>query len=257
MHHNRPYVLSVAGFDPSAGAGILADIKTFESNNVYGLGAVTALTYQNDRHFEAVEWTDIEKIIRQIDVLLKRFHVRYVKIGIIENMQVLKQLVAYLHQAIQNPIVVFDPILQATAGFDFHRFDGNEFENYLDGIYCFTPNIPEVNGIFGENDLHEKLLKISNKVNVYLKGGHSTGSQTVTDLLFTNGQIISFDQQRIANGAKHGSGCVLSSALTSQLALGNGLADAARRAQSYTHNFLKSNESLLGFHQNAKTYETN
>ena len=69
----RPNILSIAGFDPSGGAGILADIKTFEQCDVYGMGVVSALTYQNDNSFERVEWFELSNIIDQIDVLQKRF----------------------------------------------------------------------------------------------------------------------------------------------------------------------------------------
>jgi hydroxymethylpyrimidine/phosphomethylpyrimidine kinase len=78
---NRKYTLSIAGFDPSAGAGILADIKTFEQCGVYGLGVCTAVTIQNDVEFEKVDWLSAESILSQIKILLKRFKVEVEKIG--------------------------------------------------------------------------------------------------------------------------------------------------------------------------------
>src|SRR5580704_15712920 len=98
----RSYVLSIAGFDPSAGAGLLADIKTFESNGVYGFGVVSGLTWQNDVEFGKVEWIDSYKIIQQISVLLRRFAIRFIKIGIVENMHVLQEIVCFLKQRIED-----------------------------------------------------------------------------------------------------------------------------------------------------------
>lgn len=244
----RPYALSVAGFDPSAGAGVLADVKTFEANGVYGFGVVSALTWQNDIEFDSVEWVPAEKIISQIAVLLRRFSVRHFKIGLIENMVTLTTVVRYLHENVKDPVIVFDPILKASAGFAFHEMAGGALEGLLKDLSCITPNIPEANHLFGADDLESKLELVSETVNIYLKGGHADGS-TSTDLLFTSDHTYAFTNDRLPNGAKHGSGCVLSAALTAQLAAGNDLPLAAERANEYTYSFLASNETLLGYHK--------
>ena len=247
MSTNKPYTLSIAGFDPSAGAGILADIKTFESNGVYGLGVVSALTWQNDVEFEKVEWIAVDKIISQVDVLLRRFDVRYIKIGLIESMDVLQQVISFLKEKINDPVIVYDPVLKASAGFEFHNIEHGHFMQMIDGVYCITPNIPEANELFGADDLEDKLEACSEKVNVYLKGGHGMGN-IITDLLFTKDHTYAFPNDRLPKGEKHGSGCVLSSALTAQLALGNDIEVAAENANTYTYKFLASNETLLGYH---------
>lgn len=244
----RPYVLSIAGFDPSAGAGVLADIKTFESNGVYGMGVVSALTYQNDKEFEDVEWVDVDKIIRQTEMLLRRFAITHIKIGLIKDLEVLRQIVSFLHGHITSPVIIYDPILKASAGFEFHNITEPQFASAVEGIHCITPNIPEAVQIFGADELNEKLELLSDNINIYLKGGHSDES-IVTDLLFVKDHTYAFPNDRVPNGEKHGSGCVLSSALTAQLALGNDLPTAAENANNYTHNFLASNETLLGYHQ--------
>ena len=248
MATNKPYALSIAGFDPSAGAGILADIKTFEANGVYGLGVVSALTWQNDIAFEKVEWMGAEKIMSQAAVLLKRFDIKYVKIGLIESMEVLQEVIRFLKEKIAEPVIVYDPILKASAGFEFHDGGGERFMEAINGVYCITPNIPEANKLFGADDLQTRLEAASEQVNVYLKGGHGS-SDTVTDLLFTADHTYAFPNDRLAKGAKHGSGCVLSSALTAQLALGNSIEVAAENANAYTYSFLASNETLLGYHK--------
>jgi len=248
MTADKPYVLSIAGFDPTAGAGILSDIKTFESNGVYGLGVLSALTWQTDVAFEKVEWIDVKNIISQLEMLLNRFEIHFIKIGLVENLDVLQQLICYLQMKINDPIIVFDPILKASAGFVFHHQVQEQLFEVIDRIYCITPNIPEANQLFGEHDLHDKLTALSNKVNIYLKGGHGNKSVS-TDYLFTQKHAIPFSNDRLATGEKHGSGCVLSSNLTAQLALGHDIKTAAEKANQYTYHFLSSNDSLLGYHQ--------
>lgn len=246
---SRPYALSIAGFDPSAGAGVLADVKTFENNGVYGFGVVSALTWQNDVEFDKVEWVAPEKIIEQVAVLLRRFAIRYVKIGLIESMDVLRQVVTYLIEQIKDVVIVYDPILKASAGFVFHEDAGqDQLLSVLHDITCITPNIPEAKQLFGSNDIEGKAEELSDTVNIYLKGGHSDDSIAL-DLLFVKDHTYAFPNDRLPNGAKHGSGCVLSAALTAQLALGNELPIAAEHANSYTYRFLGSNETLLGYHQ--------
>jgi hydroxymethylpyrimidine/phosphomethylpyrimidine kinase len=243
----KPYALSIAGFDPSAGAGVLADVKTFEANGVYGFGVVSALTWQNDVEFEKVEWLDLEKIISQIEILLGRFEIKHIKIGLIENFDVLLKITDFLMSNIDNPVIVYDPILKASAGFVFHDTIGQQFMDVIKNIYCITPNIPEAEKLFGAEQLNEKLEHLSEHVNIHLKGGHSC-ENNVTDLLYTADHTYAFSNDRLPNGGKHGSGCVLSAALTAQLALGNDLPTAAENANSYTYRFLASNDTLLGYH---------
>ncbi len=248
MSQPRPYALSIAGFDPSAGAGLLADVKTFESNGVYGFGVVSALTWQNDVAFEKVEWISIDKITAQVTALLKRFDIKFIKIGLIESVHVLKQLISFLNGKIEAPVIIFDPILKASAGFVFHETTKEQFMEAIQGVYCITPNIPEAEQLFGADDLQTKLEDNSAAVNIYLKGGHSDES-TSLDILYTKDHTYAFSNDRLAKGEKHGSGCVLSASLTAQLALGHNLQTAAENANSYTYRFLASNETLLGYHQ--------
>jgi thiamine-phosphate pyrophosphorylase len=248
LSQEKIYALSIAGFDPSGGAGILADVKTFEANGVYGLGVVSALTWQNDIEFEKIEWLPIEKIISQTALLLKRFNVRHIKIGLIENRETLQTLVRYLLYNITNPIIIYDPILKASAGFVFQSNEVVQDITCLKGIYCITPNIPEAETLFGGIGFNKTLLKNCSALKIYLKGGHADNNAS-TDILYTHKQSFSFTNPRLPNGAKHGSGCVLSSALTAQLAKGNDIAIAAQNANRYTYQFLASNDTLLGIHQ--------
>ena len=240
-------VLSIAGFDPSGGAGVLADVKTFEANGVYGLGVVSALTFQNDAEFDGVKWIPVNDIEQQIAVLLRRFEVKYVKIGLIESYEVLQQIISFLKKHIDKPIIVFDPIIKASAGFQFHN-NASEFASLLQDVYCITPNIPEAEWILQSVDLNEQLELLSEQVNIYLKGGHAD-NDTITDLLYTSDHTYAFANDRLPYGTKHGSGCVLSASLTAQLALGHDLPKAAENANAYPYRFLGSSKTLLGTHQ--------
>lgn len=247
MSTTNPYVLSIAGFDPSAGAGVLADIKTFEGNGVYGMGVVSALTWQNDTEFDKVEWISVDRITSQVDVLLRRFDIRYIKIGLVQNMYVLQHIIKYLHLSIDKPVIIYDPIMKASAGFVFHN-EAHRVAEALRGVYCITPNIPEAEQLFGKENLQEKLEQQSDLLNIYLKGGHDD-AETATDMLFIKDHTHVFTNDRLPNGEKHGSGCVLSAALTAQLALGNNISGAAEYANAYTYDFLRSTDTLLGSHK--------
>jgi hydroxymethylpyrimidine/phosphomethylpyrimidine kinase len=249
MLTERPYALSIAGFDPSGGAGLLADAKTFEANAVYGLGVVSALTYQNDIAFEKVEWTTPKKILRQLLVLRARFPLHYIKIGLVEDATVLQQIICFLHMNTPEAVIVWDPVLKASAGFSFHdQINLSRFDGILQMVTCLTPNKPEAQQLFGTDNLHDRLLEQSRYTTIYLKGGHDADAENATDILYYQQHSHSFSNPRLPKGEKHGSGCVLASALTAYLALGRDLPDAARLANAYTHRFLSSNDSLLGYH---------
>lgn len=247
MSQLRLYALSIAGFDPSGGAGVLADVKTFEANGVYGLGVVSALTFQNDAEFDGVKWIPVNDIEQQIAVLLRRFSITHIKIGLIESYEVLQQIISFLKKHIVNPIIIFDPIIKASAGFQFHN-NASEFVHLFKDIFCITPNIPEAECILQSTNLNQQLELLSEHVNIYLKGGHSD-NETVTDLLYTADHTYAFANDRLPHGAKHGSGCVLSASLTAQLALGYDLPVAAEIANAYTYRFLGSSNTLLGIHK--------
>ena len=244
---NKPTVLSIAGFDPSAGAGILADIKTFEAHQVYSFGVCSAITFQNDKEFENVAWIEVKNIIRQIELLFKRSKTDWVKIGLIENMDVLSEIIDYLKLENADINIIWDPILKASAGFVFHeKIDGNKLIDVCRNIFLITPNIEEIVTLFPGMNEEEAGKYLSQHCAVLLKGGHRTDGGSVDVLFYDDGQE-SFNSERIDND-KHGTGCVLSSAILANLAMGNGLRDACRKAKQYINKFLESNSILLGDH---------
>lgn len=246
----RPIVLSIAGLDPSGGAGLLADIKTFEANKVYGLGIASANTFQNDIEFLKVDWINLDKIIEQVELLKKRFEIKFIKIGLIENLETLDKLIEYLTSSILHPILIWDPILKASAGLEFHKsIDLTLLENICKKIYLITPNFPEAMKIGYADDAIANAKHLSKFCNVLLKGGHNEKDKG-RDLLFLNeGKEFSFKPKTKEKVEKHGSGCVLSSAITANLAKGFKINRACLKAKDYTTSFLLSNKTLLGYHK--------
>jgi hydroxymethylpyrimidine/phosphomethylpyrimidine kinase len=245
----RPLVLSIAGLDPSGGAGLLADVKTFEANKVYGFGIASANTFQNDIEFEKVEWIKPEIIIEQFEILQRRFKIDFVKVGLIENFEILFGLVAALKRKNAETKIIWDPILKASAGLEFHkRPDQKLLENICKEIHLITPNVPESKKLGSSEDPAENARTLSKFCNVFLKGGHDEKNKGRDFLFIKEGKEFSFKPKTKEKVEKHGSGCVLSSAITANLAKGFKIHPACLRAKDYTTGFLLSNKSLLGYH---------
>lgn len=248
MQSERKYVMSIAGFDPSGGAGLLADIKTFEQHKVYGLSVSTANTLQTEDKFYSVEWEKIERVLKSVDVLLNSYPVEIIKIGIVPSFEYLSQLVKYIKSKNAEIKIVLDPIIKSSTGFDFQKkIDKKELISVLKNIYLITPNIQEGMLLTNTNDSKEAAKQLSEQCNVLLKGGHNE-SEIGVDYLYVNGECIQLSPTLNNLFAKHGSGCVLSAAIVSNLALGKDLQSACMNAKKYVEQFLNSNKSLLGFH---------
>jgi hydroxymethylpyrimidine/phosphomethylpyrimidine kinase len=245
MDAERNYVLSIAGFDPSGGAGVLADIKTFMANKTCGMGVVSANTFQNDKEFDGLNWIKTEEILQQITVLLRRFEFNAVKIGLIQDLDTLETIVSAFPESTK---IIWDPIIKASAGFEFHKsFDRKKLISVLEKIYLITPNTEEAVFLSGNDEPFEGAVELSNHSNVLLKGGHSDIEKGV-DYLITKGGIDKISGSEVELNPKHGSGCVLSSAISSHIAKGNDLLTSCRLAKNYVEQFLSSNKTLLGVH---------
>ena len=241
----RPYALTIAGFDPSAGAGVLADVKALEANGVYGLAVCSALTVQNDVTFERVSWVPLADIQDQIQLLLVRFPVQFVKVGLIESLPTLLKLIHWLKAYNPAMQIIWDPVLKATAGYEFHpQPEAPLLEAICRELALITPNQPEALRLVPAAAAAEKL---ATWCPVLLKGGHATGP-LATDVLLLAGERHLLAAPRLPHGEKHGSGCVLSAAVLARLALGDCLPDACRAGKAYTTAFLGSNDTLLGYH---------
>ncbi len=246
----RPNILSIAGFDPCGGAGVLADIKAFETCGAYGMGVVSSLTFQNDDTFDGLRWIDFEEIKQQLNLLVKNYNFDYYKIGIIESLDILADIILYLKETQPNAKCIWDTVLKASAGFIFHNnIDRNKLDFVLKNCYLITPNIEEAKVLFNSIEVEylQKLITENNYCNILLKGGHSDGLEK-NDILIEPQSITIFEGQKFENFKKHGTGCVLSSAITAYLSLNYNLKDSCKMAKNYIHNFIKSNNSNLGYH---------
>jgi hydroxymethylpyrimidine/phosphomethylpyrimidine kinase len=246
MQTERPFVMSIAGYDPSGGAGLLADIKTFEQLKVQGLGVCTAMTLQTESQCLSLSWQPLEEILSSIDVLMKNYHVEAIKIGVVKDAEFLSKIIETIKINNSETKIVWDPVLKSTSEFSF--FDLNtisELENVLKQIDLITPNFNEYK-ILKENHLFEKS---ENYCSVLIKGGHRE-DQLGTDILLEKGKEISIhpNNENSIYYPKHGSGCILSSAIAGYLAKGESLENACRNGKLYIEKFLTSNPTLLGFH---------
>lgn len=235
-----PYVLSIAGHDPCAGAGLTSDIKVFDHHNVYGLSVVTAITIQNDIEFKRVQWVNLDLMIDQINILFKSYPIEVVKIGLIEDFIILKQLVQHLKNINQEIKIIWDPILQSSSGFGFHdcnHMDDEVFQH----MYLITPNAKEF-------DIIKQQVTDIKKTNYLLKGGHLQENKG-TDILWHANKELKIEGKSFNGKSKHGTGCVLSSAIASNLAKGKDLKNSCILAKKYVEEFILSTNENLGIHQ--------
>ncbi len=246
----RPQVLTIAGFDPSSGAGITADIKTFEKLKCYGLAVQTANTIQNDIRFESCYWMPENYIKNQINILFDRFTIEYVKIGIVENWNVLIALVDFLILKKPTIKIIVDPIIKSSTGYVFQSIIAEKkiLNGLWDKVYVLTPNYNEISALYPNKTIEKAIEEISQRTNVYLKGGHKKEGIGIDELYMANKKHV-LNPKKLKISEKHGSGCVISAAIVTYLALGYPLLKACFRAKRYTEKVLSSNVSLLGYHQ--------
>lgn len=249
MSAQRPYVISIAGFDPSAGAGVLSDLKCFEAHRVYGFGICSALTIQTDTDFLQNNWMSAEQIIAQFRPLLKKFPVPVAKIGLIKDLDTLEEVCIDLNLLNPEIKIVVDPILKASAGYKFHDWNiyREKLKNVLKRLYLITPNFLEMESLSSGQEVHAVCKDWSQDLAVLLKGGHNSAAPG-TDFLYQAKQGMELKPSSQEIFQKHGSGCVLSAAISAQLALGKNLSESCLLAKQYTYNFLNSNPGLLGYH---------
>lgn len=245
----RPYVLSIAGFDPSGGAGLVADAKAMEAQGVYGLTVATAITVQHESVFEEIEWLDSDLIISQIKILFKRYSIRFCKIGLIKNWDLLQLIVTTLRSLQPAIFIVVDPIFRASAGFDFkHTTSSEALKTWLPSINLLTPNAQELArmDVSGKN-LLRMAQELASYTAILYKGGHNEVQKGV-DILLYEGTHYDLKPTHLSTYEKHGSGCVLSASIVAHLARGKNLVEACQAAKKYITSFLDSNSSLLGYH---------
>ena len=243
----RPHILSIAGFDPSGGAGILADVKTFEANRCVGMAVQTANTIQTEDAFLSVNWIEERKVINQLNVLLEGYTFTAFKIGLVHSLSFLNEIIPLLRKNNEKAKIIWDPILSASAGFDFGH-ELSALNSVIEKVDWMTPNWNEAVRLDMVEKESDKIKNDFNGTNIYLKGGHNE-KNIGRDYWLKNGNTRILNPKKGRYAEKHGSGCVFSSALAANLANGYPEQKAVLRTKRYVEQFLKSSETLLGHHK--------
>lgn len=249
MSANRPFVLTIAGFDPSAGAGILADIKTFEQHHVYGFAINTGNTIQTENEFFEIQWSDLAFVLKSIEKLFDNYTIEVVKIGIVPTLDYLKQIVFAIKNSSPKTKIIWDTVLKSSTDFDFLNIENQAILiEILKEIDLITPNYNEVQKLFPDFNFDSKTPP-SGVGGLLLKGGHNP-NKIGYDYLFLENEFFSLtpNSKNSLISEKHGSGCVLSSAITANLALKQDLKTACVNAKKYIETYLQSNPTKLGYH---------
>lgn len=232
------HVLTIAGSDPSGGAGIQADLKTMCALGVYGMSVITAVTVQNTHKVYAVQEIRPDIVAGQIDAVFEDIPVHAVKIGMVSDAAIIRVIKERLlaHRA-KN--IVVDPVMISKSGYHLLRADAEEaIKELVAAADIVTPNIPEAEvlsgaAINGESDMQAAAQTISalGAKAVLVKGGHLTHS--ANDLLFTVSFSRFLKAARIHTKNTHGTGCTLSTAVACGLANGLSMETSVQQAKSY------------------------
>lgn len=245
-------VLTIAGTDPSGGAGIQADIKTFSALGAYACSAITAVVAQNTQGVRSFVALEPDFVAAQIDAVLEDVRIDAVKIGMIANAGIAEIIADRLrHHNVSN--IVLDPVMVAKSGHALLAPDAVTAvrELLVPLATLITPNLPEAAVLLGHDDEWTAdtmrgalpgLLALGPKW-VLLKGGHLLNSRNSTDLLAGAEDIISFPAPRITTKNDHGTGCTLSSAIAALLPRLE-MSDAVGKAKAYLHAALEASDAL-------------
>jgi hydroxymethylpyrimidine/phosphomethylpyrimidine kinase len=232
-------VITIAGSDSSAGAGIQADMKVFAQLGVYGTCAVTAVTAQNSKGVQKISRVAPRIVAAQIDSVTRDIGVDACKVGMMYSQQVVDLVADRIHRR-KIPNVVLDPVIFAKDGTRLLSAKAVERlkRNLLPRTFLVAPNIPEAELLTGIT-IHERddiwaaaarLVEMGAKY-ALIKGGHLEGEPV--DYLSDGSSVLEFARARVAGDAMHGTGCVLTAAIAGQLALGASVPDAIARAKAF------------------------
>jgi hydroxymethylpyrimidine/phosphomethylpyrimidine kinase len=246
----RPIVLSIAGSDPSGGAGLQADLKTFAAWRVYGTAVVSALTAQNTRGVYARHPLPPAFVRAQLDTLLTDVAIDAVKTGMLPDAATVEAVAAGLRRVPTVPLVV-DPVFMSTSGHalaDAPAVDALR-ATLLPLAHVVTPNLDEAAALARAPVRTRTDMQAAARALVEMgahaalvTGGHLQGS--AYDVLYTDERLFEFDAPRVSIAPVHGTGCALSAALAAALARGEPLARAVERAKDYVRRALERAEAV-------------
>lgn len=248
--------LTIAGVDPSGGAGIIADIKTFSAFGCYAAAAIASLTFQNTQGVFGVENQTAETVRRQIEPILDDFEVDALKTGMLPTREIIEEVARIVKENNLKNFVV-DPVVRSTSGFDL--IDDAALKVLIEQLFpladIITPNIPEAERIaqmkiesFEEIETAARKMQNLGAKNALIKGGHLLISDSgfgiadsnekpetrkAKDFLFIGDELHIFEADFIETKATHGTGCTLAAAIAANLALGKSLIEAVEAAKNF------------------------
>ena len=234
----QPAALTIAGSDPSGGAGLQADLKTFQAFGVYGMSVVTLLTVQNTVEVRSIEPVSPDLVEAQLNTVTVDIPPQAAKTGALGTRKVV-EVVAEWARKTGVPLLV-DPVMVGTQGRRLLDADAREVlvDQLLPRATLVTPNLDEARELAGmtvesvdQMETAARRIAEHGPQGVLLKGGHLSGEPT--DVLFWEGRIERFSATRITSRHTHGTGCTYSAAITAELAKGNSMVDAVGSAKSY------------------------
>jgi hydroxymethylpyrimidine/phosphomethylpyrimidine kinase len=232
--------LTIAGSDSSGGAGIQADLKTFQAHGVFGMSAVTAVTVQNTRGVYDIQEMAPRIVHDQITCLFDDAKIHAVKIGMVSSIELI-QAIAEALKSIKAPSVVLDPVMISKSGYRLLNQDAQDalIQHLFPLSEVVTPNVFEAEALTNGKietvemmkNAAKEILKLGAK-NVVVKGGH-LGEDTATDILYDGKDFRELESRRIKTKNTHGTGCTFSSAVAANLALGKTFFEAVTLAKIY------------------------
>ncbi|UOF93740.1 MAG: bifunctional hydroxymethylpyrimidine kinase/phosphomethylpyrimidine kinase [Bordetella sp.] len=250
-------ILSIAGIDPSGGAGVFADIKVISALGAYGCSIVTNLTIQNTQGVKDIFPIPLKFIDEQFEILFSDICIDSIKIGMLHNSNII-HLIAKKITKWKMKNIVLDPVIAAKSGDKL--LEDSAIDNIRDILFplvtLVTPNIPEAGILLGirpsENirdmrhtaeKLHHKMSKIDNNKWVMIKGGHLPGNYAI-DVLYDGNHMVEIPETRIKTSKTHGTGCSLSAAIATLLPKTDSVLQATYLAKKYITKCIKFSEML-------------
>jgi len=258
-----PVCLTIAGLDPSGGAGVIADVRTFSAFGCFATAAISSVTFQNTTGvFGSVHQTT-DSVRRQVEAILDDYDVAAVKTGMLPGRDVVEAVASIIRERKLNNVVV-DPVVRSTSGYDL--IDDEALTALIEKLFpladLVTPNIPETERIThlqiqspSAIETAAKLMRSMGAKNVLIKGGHfsnvecgirnpESGIRKAVDYLFTGDSVQTFEAEFIETTATHGTGCVLSAAIAANLALGKDLANSVKTAKEFVTEAIRTAPNL-------------
>ncbi len=248
MRHYFP-VLTIAGSDCSGGAGIQADLKTMSALGVYGMSAITAITAQNTTGVASIQGVSPDMVAAQIDMIYSDIKPFAVKTGMLYNKEIIEVVADRLiYYGVEN--LVIDPVMMSTSGAKL--IDDNAIDTLIEKLFplatIITPNRQEVIRITGSDNLQKQTncLRKMGINNFIIKGGDSIRTDVKIDYLGVadKSQLIKLRSKAINTVNTHGTGCTLSSAIASYLALGHNIENSVKHAKRYIVRALSAGENI-------------